>query len=37
MDDAELFQQVYETYGPSLYRFCLLQMKNPADAAKSSG
>ena len=32
MDDAELFQQVYETYGPSLYRFCLLQMKNPADA-----
>ena len=27
-----LFEQVYDTYGPSLYRFCLLQMKNPADA-----
>ena len=32
MDDAQLFEQVYETYGPSLYRFCLIQMKNPADA-----
>ena len=33
MDPTEtLFEQVYETYGPSLYRFCLLQMKNPADA-----
>lgn len=33
MDKAEeLFEQVYERYGPSLYRFCLLQMKNPADA-----
>lgn len=28
----DLFDQVYETYGPALYRFCLLQMKNPADA-----
>ncbi|NBI09257.1 RNA polymerase sigma factor [Colidextribacter sp. OB.20] len=28
----ELFAQVYETYGPALYRFCLIQMKNPADA-----
>lgn len=27
-----LFDKVYQTYGPSLYRFCLLQMKNPADA-----
>ena len=33
MDPTEaLFEQVYEAYGPSLYRFCLLQMKNPADA-----
>ena len=33
MTEAEqLFDQVYTTYGPSLYRFCLLQMKNPADA-----
>ena len=33
MDPTEaLFDQVYEAYGPSLYRFCLLQMKNPADA-----
>ena len=30
--DQERFQQVYDAYGPSLYRFCLLQMKNPADA-----
>ena len=28
----ELFEQVYERYGPSLYRFCLVQMKHPADA-----
>lgn len=28
----ELFAQVWEAYGPRLYRFCLLQMKNPADA-----
>ena len=28
----ELFAQVWETYGPRLYRFCLLQMKNQADA-----
>ena len=33
MDKAEeLFEQVYESYGPSLYRFCLVQMKHPADA-----
>ena len=32
MTDRELFVQVYETYGPALYRFCLLQMKNQADA-----
>ena len=30
--NEELFAQVWETYGPRLYRFCLLQMKNPADA-----
>ena len=29
---AALFKRVYDTYGPSLYRFCLLQMKNQADA-----
>lgn len=28
----ELFEQVWEVYGPRLYRFCLLQMKKPADA-----
>ena len=27
--DQALFDRVYETYGPALYRFCLLQMKNP--------
>lgn len=32
MDQTALFHQVYETYGPALYRFCLLQMKNAADA-----
>ena len=32
MDKAALFHQVYETYGEALYRFCLLQMKNTADA-----
>ena len=33
MDKAEeLFEQVYERYGPSLYRFCLMQMKHQADA-----
>ena len=32
MTDRELFSRVYETYGPALYRFCLMQMKNPADA-----
>ena len=29
---AALFEQVYDAYGPSLYRFCLLHMKNPSDA-----
>ena len=32
MDKKDLFRQVYETHGPALYRFCLLQMKNTADA-----
>ena len=32
MDKTALFHQVYETYGEALYRFCLLQMKNTADA-----
>ena len=32
MDQKALFHQTYETYGPALYRFCLLQMKNTADA-----
>lgn len=32
MENAELFHQVYQQYGPALYRFCLLQMKNAADA-----
>lgn len=32
MDMKELFRQVYETHGPALYRFCLMQMKNRADA-----
>ena len=31
-DQEALFEQVFQTYVPSLYRFCLLQMKNPADA-----
>lgn len=32
MKAETLFDQVYEAYGPSLYRFCLLHMKNPSDA-----
>lgn len=32
VENAELFHQVYQQYGPALYRFCLLQMKNAADA-----
>ena len=32
MKPETLFDQVYEAYGPSLYRFCLLLMKNPSDA-----
>lgn len=31
-EPEELFARVYDTYGPSLYRFCLMQMKNQADA-----
>ena len=31
-EQERLFEEVYRAYGPSLYRFCLLQMKNPADA-----
>lgn len=30
--EEKLFEQVYETYGPSLYRFCLVRMGNRADA-----
>ncbi len=30
--DKSEFEQMYQTYGPALYRFCLLQMKNSADA-----
>ena len=32
MDTKERFHQIYEMYGPMLYRFCLMQMKNQADA-----
>ena len=32
MKPETLFDQVYVAYGPSLYRFCLLHMKNPSDA-----
>lgn len=32
MTREEQFQAVWETYGPALYRFCLLQMRTPADA-----
>ena len=32
MGNTELFHQVYAQYGPALYRFCLLQMKNAAEA-----
>ena len=28
----EVFDRVYREYGPALYRFCLMQMKNAADA-----
>ena len=28
----ELFEQTYAAYGPALYRFCLMQMGNGADA-----
>ena len=31
-ETKDRFARVYETYGPSLYRFCLIQMKNQADA-----
>ena len=26
----EVFDRVYREYGPALYRFCLMQMKNTA-------
>ena len=32
MENGELFHRIYQQYGPALYRFCLLQMKNAADA-----
>ena len=28
----EVFDRVYRMHGPALYRFCLMQMKNAADA-----
>lgn len=28
----EVFEQTYAAHGPALYRFCLVQMGNPADA-----
>lgn len=28
----EIFERTYAAYGPALYRFCLVQMGNPADA-----
>ena len=31
-DSERLFDAVYAAYGPALYRFCLIQMRNPADA-----
>lgn len=31
MDEA-LFEKIYAAWGPSLYRFCLVQMGNPVDA-----
>ena len=31
-EQERIFEQVYRAYGQALYRFCLLQMKNPADA-----
>ena len=30
--EEKLFEEVYAAYGPSLYRFCLVQMGNAADA-----
>lgn len=31
-DLQALFAQIYAAYGPGLYRFCLMQLKNSADA-----
>lgn len=31
-ETERLFQETYDQYGRSLYRFCLLQMQNPSDA-----
>ena len=30
--EEELFERVYAAYGASLYRFCLVQLGDPADA-----
>lgn len=32
MTAEELFERTYAAYGPALYRFCRMQMGNPADA-----
>ena len=32
MTAEEIFEKTYTAYGPALYRFCLVQMKHPADA-----
>lgn len=32
IETERLFQETYDKYSRSLYRFCLLQMKNPSDA-----
>ncbi len=31
-EQEDMFDAVYQTYGAALYRFCLMQMKNPPDA-----
>ncbi len=31
-EQEDMFDTTYHTYGESLYRFCLMQMKNPPDA-----
>lgn len=32
MTAEEVFERTYAAYGPALYRFCRMQMGNPADA-----